>query len=53
MFVFAYYYKVDSMKENVGYVNANSPSDAAKLIAEIKKLSEIDVMSIFEIKKMQ
>ena len=51
MFVFSYYYKADSMKEKLGYVNANSYDEALELIAEVKRLSVIDTMQLFEIIK--
>ena len=51
MFVFSYYYKADSMKEKIGYVNADSYESALELIAEVKRLSVIDTMQLFEIVK--
>jgi len=51
MFVFSYYYKADSMKEKLGYVNADSYEAALELIAEVKRLSVIDTMQLFEIVK--
>ena len=51
MFVFSYYYKADSMKEKLGYVNADSYDEALELISEIKRLSVVDTMQLFEIVK--
>jgi len=51
MFVFSYYYKADSMKEKLGYVNADSYDKALELVAEIKRLSVVDTMQLFEIIK--
>lgn len=51
MFVFSYYYKADSMKENLGYVNADSYDEALELVAEVKRLSAVDTMQLFEIVK--
>lgn len=51
MFVFSYYYKTDSMRENLGYVNADSYDEALELIAKKKRLSVVDIMQLFEIVK--
>lgn len=51
MFVFSYYYKADSMKEKLGYVNADSYDEALEMISEVKRLSVVDTMQLFEIVK--
>ena len=51
MFVFSYYYKADSMKEKLGYVNADSYNEALEMISEVKRLSVVDTMQLFEIVK--
>jgi hypothetical protein len=39
------------MKEKLGYVNADSYDVALELIAEVKRLSAVDTMQLFEIIK--
>jgi hypothetical protein len=39
------------MKEKLGYVNADSYDEALEIIAEVKRLSAVDTMQLFEIVK--
>jgi len=51
MHKYKFSYKADSSAEVVGSVLATSESEAVKFIAEVKRLTEQQVLELFNIKR--
>jgi hypothetical protein len=53
MYIFAYSYKTDSLHETIGTVTAPTYDEAVVLISQIKRLSTENVLSLFNIKRVE